>query len=253
MPALIGGDVVKKPKVKPKPPPKPVVAPKPPPGRAKYEAKVKVEKKGGRAPKSAGSYSVNAGLSSVHRGHTVSSKSGGGLTDKEKARIREQVQEQKAAQREQIQRDRKAARSREDNAKKTGIGDNFTAPTIRPKKRSGGTTIRESGGSTDGNRTDRFRPGADRGGPPVVGGTRPIGYNDPDLVGSEGSIDEFDGSSGSWGSSNEVAGGGGGSGDALAGRESVGRVGNIKGESLEEVVYGVQKKGRKTRARGRGE
>ena len=76
-------------------------------------------------------------------------------------------------------------------------------------------------------------------------------FRDPDLVGSRNDIDEYGGSSFS-GGDGEAAGGGGGSGSSLAGRESVGRVGDTSGRSLDEVVYGVKKRGRKV-ARPRGE
>ncbi len=77
-------------------------------------------------------------------------------------------------------------------------------------------------------------------------------FHDPNLVGSENTItDMSDGSSFSGGGFDDVSGGGGGSGSSLAGRESVGQVGQLEGQSLDEVVYGVKKKGRKvSRARG---
>jgi hypothetical protein len=239
-----GGAINRPPKPKKITPPPPA-PPKPPPGRARETAQEKVQAKG-----RSGSTSVTAGTSRTPRNRSVASKPGGGISAPEASRA-EKIRAQKA------KAEAKIAQNRRENADKFGIGTGGgdAGNTIRPRRqrpRPGGIT-REVGDSTDGNRTDRFRPGAERGGPPVTGGN-PIVRHDPDLVGSEGSIDEFDGSYGDWGSSNDVTeGGGGGTGSALAGRESVGRVGQVEGQSLEEVVYGVQKKGRKTRARGRGE
>ena len=77
---------------------------------------------------------------------------------------------------------------------------------------------------------------------------------DPDLVGSGGTIEDFDGSTTEFGGSQFVGGGagGGGTGSALFGRESSGQVGDTQGQSLDEVVYGAQRKSRRVR-RPRGE
>lgn len=132
-------------------------------------------------------------------------------------------------------------KSREINKKTFGIGD-FTQAPIR-KKRSGGTS--------DGGRIyDRLRGGDTARDGGSDGGRLGGNFRDRDLVGSRNEITDFDGSEFS-GGFDDVEGGGGGSGSSLAGREAVGRVGELKGQSLEEVVYGVKKRGRKVgRARG---
>lgn len=131
------------------------------------------------------------------------------------------------------------------NAKQFGFKDTST-PTR--KKRSGGTSTQSGGGGglrdRSGARRDTGLQGANDGG--RLGGN----FRDRDLVGSENTITEFDGSEFS-GGFDDVEGGGGGSGSSLAGRESVGKVGDMEGKSLDEVVYGVKKRSRKVgRARG---
>ena len=66
-------------------------------------------------------------------------------------------------------------------------------------------------------------------------------FRDGDLVGSDNEVTDFDGSVTTTGAA------GGGTGSALFGREVVGRVGDFEGQSVEDIVYGAQKKGRKVR------
>ena len=70
--------------------------------------------------------------------------------------------------------------------------------------------------------------------------------SDPDLVGSAGQIDDFDGTTTSFGA-------GGGSGSSLSGREAAGLVGDTAGKSVQDVVYGVQAKRKRGGRRARGE
>ena len=67
------------------------------------------------------------------------------------------------------------------------------------------------------------------------GGRLQQGFRDRDIVGSENSIEEYDGSQFSGGGSESTGGGGGGSGSALAGREAAGLANIKEGESVEEL------------------
>jgi hypothetical protein len=146
------------------------------------------------------------------------------------------------------------SRQQSRNADKFG----FKQPTgDRQRRKFGGTSSGGGGGSVG----DGMRGGGGGNlGRPEGGGIATSGANDggklggsfrdKDLVGSQNTIDDFDGSNFS-GGFDDVEGGGGGSGSSLAGRESVGLIGDTKGQSLDEVVYGVKKRGKKVgRARG---
>lgn len=92
--------------------------------------------------------------------------------------------------------------------------------------------------------------------PPYSTSARPANpYSDTDIVGSGNQIDDFDGTSTRIGKGNSVesglGGGGGGTGSGLAGRESVGLVGETSGKSMEDIVYGVKRKNAKARNKGR--
>ncbi len=235
--------------------PKPPKPPKPAPGRARYEAKVATEKKGARSPKPAGgSYSVNAGLSSAHRGHSVDHQLGGGQSAQQQETTQQQIRDQKDAYRAEVQRERRAARraarredrNRGDNARTFGIGGTTDF--------NGGQSKDLSGTGPRPTRTgDRTWDGPSGGG--SGDGSRTFPVNDSDLVGSHNHIDNFGGTTDFFSSANEVSGGGGGTGDPFGGGtgEVVSAVGEIGNRSLEEVVYGVKKKSGKTKQRGVGE
>lgn len=140
---------------------------------------------------------------------------------------------------------RKSGGTRKANADTFG----FTQPVMR-KKRTGGTVMGDGGGG-GGSRFDRFQRGMhDTGAIGAQDGGKLSGsFRDSNLVGSQNTIEDFDGTEFS-GGGNEGAGGGG-SGSALAGRESVGLLSLKKGQSVEEAVYGVQRRrGKVSKVRG---
>ena len=150
----------------------------------------------------------------------------------------------------QARQEKKAQQKIKQNQREFGIGDQVQRPKPKP---SGGTPTRERGrGGGGGGIGDRFTGGQRDTGRqgPSDGGRLAGAFRDNNLVGSQNDIEEFDGSTFSGGGFDE-SGGGGGSGSALAGRESVGLAKVQQGESVEDVVYGVRKRGRKvSRARG---
>ena len=199
-----------------------------------------------------GSTAVSAGTSSVKNAKKTDVKKGGGATDKAQQLVKGTGSGEGGGKgslnpRKSIEQRRE--RERKSNTEKFGFQD--TSKPSGRKKLLGGTS--DGGGTTnkghvyDRNRTHLGIPELGANDDGRLGGA----FRDRDLVGSQNDIEEFDGSAFSGGGFDESSGGGGGSGSSLAGRESIGRVGQIEGQSLEEVVYGVKKRGRKVgRARG---
>ncbi len=145
------------------------------------------------------------------------------VTTQEERIAKQQRQERRAA--------KKIARNREE------FGFNFDKPAPRPdrERQIYGLPEGQVRQEKDNTSTRRERTRREGGGGTAVGPLQ----------------NAFDGSTFSGGGFDET-GGGGGSGSALAGRESVGLAKVQQGESVEDVVYGVQKRSRKIR-RARGE
>ena len=160
------------------------------------------------------------------------------VTTQEERIAKQQRQERRAA--------KKIARNREE------FGFNFDKPAPRPdrERQIYGLPEGQVRQEKDNTSTRRERTRREGGGGTAVGPLQNA-FRDRDLVGSQNDVEEFDGSTFSGGGFDET-GGGGGSGSALAGRESVGLAKVEQGESVEDVVYGVQKRSRKIR-RARGE